>query len=319
MPAQTHRAKFVLRLFLALSGSLLAACFCFSAPQRPEMPTSAPTVNELISRAESGDRSAALQIWEFLISGDPGAAGYDVAVSWLQSIASKNVARAQFLLGYLYERGKGLPRDYSKAAENYRSAALQNYAGAENNLGSLYQHGKGVPRDMAVAFQWYRLAAQHGNPAAQQNLGTFYFLGYATRTDLVEAAKWFQASADQGFAAGENSLAYCYLKGNGVPRDYTQAAYWARLAAEQGHPRSAALLGYLYERGEGLPLDYVAAYAWYSRSVAAGDASDIDRLRSLSQIMTRKQLEEANSLVSAQTVSPRDGSAPSVRSLLPEP
>jgi TPR repeat protein len=105
-------------------------------------------------------------------------------------------------------------------------------------------------------------------------------------------------------------------------RRIAQAAHWARLAADQGHPRAQALLGYLYETGKGLPLDYVSAYTWYSRAVAAGDDSSAEHLKSLSQIMTRRQLDQANSLVSAQSISRQPDSAPSSPaglSLLPNP
>lgn len=37
----------------------------------------------------------------------------------------------------------------------------------------------GVPKDLTVAVRWYRSAALHGNPAGQLNLGAFYYLGYA--------------------------------------------------------------------------------------------------------------------------------------------
>ena len=322
MPAPTRRANCILRFLLGFFGALLGAYLSLAAPQQQQMTLSGLTIPKLKSLADSGDRAAQIQLWEFLVSADPGSSGYDLAVAWLRSRALQNVPEAQFLLGFLYEHGKSVPRDYSKAAENYRSAALQGYAAAENNLGALYHHGTGVPRNMALAFQWYRAAALHGNRVAQQNLGTFYYLGYGTRIDLLEAAKWFRTAADQGFAVSQSNLAYCYLKGVGVARDYSQAAYWAQLAADQGNARAEALLGYLYEHGEGLPLDYVAAYAWYSRAVATGEGSNADRLKSLSQIMTRKQIDEANALFSAQSLSPQRGDAPAtsaVRTLLPNP
>jgi TPR repeat protein len=313
MPAASRRSNF--KFFLAFAISLLAVSLCFSLPQQ-QTPTTAPTVPELKSRADSGDPAARHQLAELLISADPASPGYDLALFWLQSLAAHQVPDAQFLVGYLYEHGKSLPRDFSKAAENYRAAALQGYAPAENNLGSLYQRGNGVPQDIALAFQWYRAAALHGNPAAQHNLGTFYHLGYGTPTDFVEAAKWLRAAADQGFAPAQSGLAYSYLKGVGVPRDYSQAAHWAHLAADQGHPHAEVLLGYLYERGQGVPLDYVAAYAWYSRAIAAGDDSSVDRRKSLSQVMTRNQLQKANSLISAQSRSPNSDSAPAVPAAL---
>jgi TPR repeat protein len=322
MPALALGSDRIFRLLLAICCCLLAVSPSLSAPLRQPVTLPASVISELASRADSGDPAARHELKEFLVSADPATPGYDQALSWLQFSVSQNKADAQFVLGYLYEHGKGLPLDFSKAAEYYRSAALQGYSPAETNLGGLYRRGNGVPRDAAISFHWYQLAAQHGNRVAQQNLGTFYYIGYATPIDYVQAANWFRASAMQGFAEAQNSLAHCYLKAIGVPRDYAQAAHWARLAAEQGHPRSAALLAYLYERGQGLPLDYVSAYAWYSRAVSAGDDSDLDRLKALSEVMTRKQLAEANSLISAPTPALRPGSAPStpaVRALSPNP
>ena len=310
MSALSLHTNRISRLLLAICCFVLAGYPASAAPLRQPVTIPASAVSQLASRADSGDAAARLQLKEFLVSADPASPGYDQALSWLQSSASQNKPDAQFVLGYLYEHGKGLPLDFTKAAENYRRAALQGYPPAEMNLGALYRRGDGVPKAPPTSFHWYQLAAQHGNRVAQQNLGTFYYIGYATPVDYVEAANWFRASAVQGFAEGQNSLAHCYLKGSGVPHDDAQAAHWARLAAEQGNPRSEALLAYLYERGQGLPLDYVAAYTWYSRVGATGDNSNLDRLKALSEVMTRKQLSQAKSLLSAPTLALRPGSAP---------
>jgi uncharacterized protein len=312
MSALARRANSILRPLLGISGFLLAVCLCKSAPLPQQGAVPASAILDLKSRAESGDPSARDQLKEFLVSADPASPGYDQALSWLQFSASQNAPDALYRLGYLYEHGRGLSRDFAKAAENYRNAALQGYAPAENNLGALYQRGYGVPRDISLAFHWYSLAAQHGSPVAEQNLGTLYFLGQNTHADYVQAAKWFRASAEHGLAQGQSSLAFCYLKGIGVSPDDSQAAHWARLAAEQGHPHAEALLAFLYEHGKGLPLDYVSAYAWYSRAIADGDLSDADRLKSLSKVMTAKQLEVAKSLVSVQSLAPRPAATPSI-------
>ena len=63
-------------------------------------------------------------------------------------------------------------------------------------------------------------------------------------------------------------------------------------------PSAETNLAYLYEQGKGLPLDYVTAYIWYSRALAAGDAAGADRRKQLSHVMTRKQIDEANSFLS---------------------
>ena len=313
-PIRRSNSRFCFRLLL--SALLLGSTICWPACTLPQTPPSVPSIPELKSRAESGDESARRQLAEFLVSAEPTSPHYGMALSWLQSLALKRVPEAQYLLGYFYEHGKGLPRDYAKAAENYAASANRGYAPAENNLASLYQRGFGVPKDLAVAFRWYRSSAMHGSASAQLNLGTFYYLGYGTPVDYVEAVKWFRAAADRGLPQAEDDLAHCYLKGHGVPVDNIAAVYWARRAADQGRARAFALLGYLYENGKGVPLDYVSAYAWYARAVAAGDGSSANRLKDLSQIMTRRQLDEANSLVSAQSNVPQSSPAPATLSLL---
>jgi uncharacterized protein len=321
MFAPLRRCSFSFAVLVALLG-LVAPPFGLSAPGPQQLPVTAASVAELKARADSGNATARHELAIFLISSDPSAPGFDQALSWLRSLAAKNVPDAQFLLGYFYEHAKGLPRDVAKALENYSGAAGQAYPPAENNLGALYHYGIGVPQDFAIALRWYRAAALHGDPAGQLNLGTFHYLGYATPVDYSEATKWFRAAAEQGLAPAQDSLAHCYLKGVGVPADYSQAAHWARLAAEQGNPRAFTLLGYLYETGKGLPLDYVSAYAWYSRAVAAGDASTSDRLKTLSHIMTQRQIDQADSLVSARSIPAQHSSdlaASSPNSLFPNP
>src|SRR5262249_31391877 len=94
-----------------------------------------------VSRAESGDSSAGEELMQTLMKGDSVRPGYGLAVAWLRSTAAKGNPHAQFLLGYLYEHGQGVPRSYTMAAENYEAAAAQGHSIAQNNLASLYRHG----------------------------------------------------------------------------------------------------------------------------------------------------------------------------------
>ena len=91
-----------------------------------------------------------------------------------------------------------------------------------------------------------------------------------------------------------------------MPQDYNEAARLVRLAARSGLPQAEASMGLLFEQGKGVPLDYVSADTWYSRAAAAGDHFSRDRRKQLAQLMTRKQLDEANALI---TVSSGHGSS----------
>ena len=73
---------------------------------------------------------------------------------------------AQFYLGFLYEEGMGVPRNYAEAAKWYRLSAEQHNALAQSNLAGMFD-GRGVPNDEAKALRLYCRAADSGEPIAQ--------------------------------------------------------------------------------------------------------------------------------------------------------
>jgi hypothetical protein len=110
----------------------------------------------------------ALPLWLAVV---PGWAGFEEGVRAYQSgdyatalrawlpLAEQGHATAQFNLGVLYERGRGVPQDYALAVQWYRQAAEQGHATAQFNLGVLYGQGHGVPPDHLQAYLWFMLAA----------------------------------------------------------------------------------------------------------------------------------------------------------------
>ncbi|MEM7192674.1 MAG: tetratricopeptide repeat protein [Pseudomonadota bacterium] len=90
---------------------------------------------------------------------------YAEAMQLMMPLAEDGDRHAQFLIGFMHERGQGMPKDYEKAAEWYARAADQGHPNAQNNLGVLYKYGRGVPKDYARAYSWFGLAAEHYLPA----------------------------------------------------------------------------------------------------------------------------------------------------------
>jgi uncharacterized protein len=75
-------------------------------------------------------------------------------------LAQQGDQEAQTYVGEIYERGiAGSTPDFASAATWYRKAADQGFARAAVNLGFLYEKGLGVPRDAAAALNLYRKAA----------------------------------------------------------------------------------------------------------------------------------------------------------------
>ncbi len=149
-------------------------------------------------------------------------------------------AEADFNAGVAaYKQG-----DYKTAFEKFEPLAEQGYAGAQYNLGVMYDKGRGVPQDYAEAVGWWRKAAEQGHAEAQYNLGTVYHKGrYAmgwigssrgVPQDYAEAVRWYRKAAEQGLADAQFNLGHLYRFGKGVPQNEEAAAKWYCHAAKQG-------------------------------------------------------------------------------------
>src|SRR5580692_9647018 len=67
-------------------------------------------------------------------------------VAQLQTRASTGEVPAMLRLGWVYDSGRGVSRDYEKAMTWYRKAADAGNLEAMRNIGLLYAHGRGVPQ-----------------------------------------------------------------------------------------------------------------------------------------------------------------------------
>jgi len=84
---------------------------------------------------------------------------YADAMRLMTPLAEAGDRHAQYLIGFMHERGQGVPQDPGQAAKWYRQAAERGHPFAQNNLGVLYKYGRGVPKDYVNAYKWFSLAA----------------------------------------------------------------------------------------------------------------------------------------------------------------
>jgi uncharacterized protein len=123
--------------------------------------------------------------------------------------------------------------DYATALREWRPLAEEGDARAQYHLGVLYRKGRGVPQDDVQARHWYAKAAAQGVAKAQFNLGTLYFNGDGVPKDYQQALRWFRLAADQGEALAQTKMAIMYDEGQGVSKDLVQAYTWYSLAATE--------------------------------------------------------------------------------------
>ncbi|MDA2934832.1 sel1 repeat family protein [Acidobacteria bacterium AH-259-D05] len=80
--------------------------------------------------------------------------------SWRRR-AEQGSARAQYILGYMYRHGEGVPQDYKEAFRWAQAAAEQGNERGQLLLAVMYHSGEGVPQDYIQAHMWYNLAASN--------------------------------------------------------------------------------------------------------------------------------------------------------------
>jgi len=133
-------------------------------------------------------------------------------VPLIQKAAEEGNVTAIYQMGYFYEHGDGVARDYAEAAKWYRAAADKGNAEAQASLGNLYEMGEGVPDDWVQAANWYMKAAQQDNQLGMFNLGRAYEYGIGVPCDINAAAGWY----DKAAALGNGQAAYFakYIRDN---------------------------------------------------------------------------------------------------------
>lgn len=135
---------------------------------------------------------------------------YIAAHRIVRPLAEHGNAKAQDLLGIMYDEGKGVSQDYSEAMKWYRKAADQGDSDAQYDLGGMYRSGQGVPKDYTEAAKWCRKAADQGYLPALGELASDYEYGWGVAKDPAEAARWYRKAADQGDMSAKSSLATLY-------------------------------------------------------------------------------------------------------------
>lgn len=125
----------------------------------------------------------------------------------------------------LYEQGKALydAKKYEAAIPKLQAAADKGHKKAQYRLGFCYDKGRGITEDDNKAFYWYSKAAAQNHAKAQYQLGRCYKKGEGTQPDLAKAVEYFQKSAKQDNADAQYALGKCYLKGQGVKADEQKA------------------------------------------------------------------------------------------------
>jgi len=120
------------------------------------------TADSLLPRAQKGDQAAQYDLAlhylfakRFTPEGKEYAPDYVQAAQWLKKAAKAGHAKAQYLLGSLYERGRGVKQDNNQAMAWYKKAVAGGDSDAACPLARLYEKSDIHPKDPEISRPCY--------------------------------------------------------------------------------------------------------------------------------------------------------------------
>ena len=117
------------------------------------------------------------------------------AQKYLTFAAEHGLADAQYILGYMYERGH-VEKSLQKAVHYYRLAKEQKHTQAALALAKCYQEPEF--QNYQLAYECAELAASHGVGEAELLLGNFLFWGRGCKPDVSRAIGLYQRALEHG-------------------------------------------------------------------------------------------------------------------------
>ena len=176
---------------------------------------------------------------------------YPQALKFYEAASKQGDALGDYDLALMYQYGKGMPVDYSRAKILFSDAADKGLSEAMNQLGSINFYGLGQDRDDQQAFSWYKKAAALGNGNALYALGLMSETGVATKLDFPDAIKYYQEASDHGNEKAMLALARMYHYGLGVAQDHKISASIYQKLADRQNAYAQYQLATLYLEGAG--------------------------------------------------------------------
>ena len=208
------------------------------------------------------------------------------SAQWFTKAATQGHAGAQTVLGYHYEQGHGVPKNYGEALKWIRKAVDQDYPDGMFHLGRLYSTGKGVKASARDARKWFEKAAKGGSADAIVALRlerervltrpahdkTDQARSAYDRKNYAVAAKLYREAADAGNAVAQVGIGVLLRNGDGVSQNEGEAVKWFRKAAAQGYARGQAQVGLRAVMGQGVSENWREAEQWCGKAADQYDA-----------------------------------------------
>lgn len=159
----------------------------------------------------------------------------------------------------------------SNIIEFIKKTSELGYAGSLNEMGYCYNNGFGVEREWTKAVEYYTKAADKNNPVAMCNLAGIY-IHYQITSRFGDAKQLLEKSISMfSFSQAYNNLGLMYARGMGVMQDVHKALEYYTKAEELGSCKAINYnLGCLYLIPATELFDLSKARYYFTKAVQLG-------------------------------------------------
>ncbi len=196
---------------------------------------------EQLDKAEDGDADAQYEVGIMYLKGQGVEEDRAQAVRWLGSASLAGNEQAAAKLRRMDDQ-----RDkFNALEERARAGDVE----AQYEMGMMYLKGRGVEKEQERARVWLGKAAKQGYEKAITRMGILHHRGEVGEVDYDEAHALFDRVKDESVLA-QYYLGEMYANGQGVEQDYTAAIAWYQKAADGGFNRALGKIINLQEEQE---------------------------------------------------------------------
>ena len=149
----------------------------------------------LQSQAEAEDGIAQLQMGfrEYRTGRFPEA------FKWYEKAVHYKIPVAYYNMGFMYEKGYGVPQDGKRAILWFKEAADRGLILAEYIMGLMYYRGRLIRQNFTLAGHHFLNAGNKRYPLAEYAMGDMLANGYGFKKNMETAKNFFKRSARQGY------------------------------------------------------------------------------------------------------------------------
>ena len=201
---------------------------------------------------------------------------FSEALPYLNQVCSRGITDACNSIGFMYQNGFGVARDYVQAKSFYEQGCTSTASISCSNLGTLYRDQLGVSKDYLRAVSLFSQGCDGGIVEGCDNLGRMYLDQTGFTHDYPRALTIFTKSCEAGDGPACGSLGNIYVRGLGVTRDPPAAAKYFSKGCDMGSKASCFSMGTLYRMGEGVARDLPKAIEYYNRTCRMGGNEGCD-------------------------------------------